>query len=130
MSYTLKIEKKPGYLHATVRGENTKENVMGYLSDVHNACVQRKSSCVLIEENLQGFSLKVTDIFQIASEACKDVAPVLNRVAYVDMNPEHRPEPMKFAENVATNRAINLRIFSNLAEAERWLVETSSVKNN
>jgi glycerol-3-phosphate responsive antiterminator len=34
MSYEVKYEQKAGYLHATVTGVNTKENVMRYLTDI------------------------------------------------------------------------------------------------
>jgi hypothetical protein len=46
---------------------------------------------------------------------------VLGRLAYVDINPEHDPKAMEFAENVAVNRGIPVRIFATVLEAQVWL---------
>ena len=34
MSYQLTVTQKKDYLHAVVTGQNTRENVMGYLDEV------------------------------------------------------------------------------------------------
>jgi hypothetical protein len=54
--------------------------------------------------------------------ASASVWPAILRIAYVDTNPEHDPKTMKFAETVATNRGVNVRVFSGLEDAEKWLV--------
>ena len=43
------------------------------------------------------------------------------RIAYVDVNPEHPTAHMQFAETVAVNRGMNIRMFATVAEAEEWV---------
>src|SRR5436190_19799479 len=54
MSYQLTVTEKKNYLHAIVTGQNTREDVMGYLEEVLRECVSRNYSRVLIEERLDG----------------------------------------------------------------------------
>jgi hypothetical protein len=122
MSYDLKIVEKKDYLHVSVHGINTSETVLEYLSEVRDACLRRGSKKVLIEENLQGPGLGVVGIFEVVTKASTSVWPAILRIAYVDVNPEHDPKTMKFAETVATNRGVNVRVFTGLEDAEQWLV--------
>jgi hypothetical protein len=122
MPYNLNMLEKPGYLHVIVTGDNTKENVMGYLSDLYHACVNRKCSTVLIEENLGGVPLDIIDIYDIIMEASKNVLPAIRRIAYVDTNPQHTIDTMRFAETAAVNRGVSVRVFSDVSEAKQWLV--------
>ena len=46
---------------------------------------------------------------------------MISQIAYVDTNPEHDASLMSFAETVALNRGIGMRLFATVAEAETWL---------
>jgi hypothetical protein len=76
---------------------------------------------VLIEENLKGPSPAPGIIYNIVTEAGNQVWPMVRRIAYIDANPEHHTEALQFAETVAVNRAVNIRFFSSVANAEKWL---------
>ena len=115
------VAERPGYLHVTVTGRNTAANVRKYLLDIHEACVQRKCTVVLIEENLQGPGLGIGTIHDIVSQASKNTRPVVTKIAYVDANKEHPPGPMGFAETVAVNRGVNVRVFPDVDRARLWL---------
>lgn len=121
MSYVLRLENKGAYLHITVTGDNTPENVANYLSEVRDKCVEHQCSTVLIEENLRGPSLAPSIVFSIITEAATRVWPSVQRIAYIDTNPAHQTETLQFAETVAVNRGVNIRFFSRIAEAEQWL---------
>lgn len=121
MSHRLDFELKGGYLHASVTGDNTPQDVEGYLSEVRAACVQHGCLNVLIEENLQGPSLETLLIYDIVVRGSRRVHPVIRRIAYVDVNQEHDMQAMQFAETVAVNRALNVKFFSSVPDAERWL---------
>ena len=123
MPYVLRVENKGAYLHITVTGDNTPENVAHYLSEVRDKCVEHHCSNVLIEENLKGPSLGTGVIYNIVTEAGNQVWPMVRRIAYTDVNPEHNTEAMQFAETVAVNRAVNIRLFSSVMDAEKWLEE-------
>lgn len=123
MSYDLKVKRKEGYLHITVTGENTRDNVAGYLSEVPKQCLDHHCPYVLIEENLRGPSLNIPTIFNIAAEGSRHVRPEVRAIAYVDVNAEHDLDKMQFAEDVAVNRGVFVKLFSSVPDAEKWLIE-------
>lgn len=124
--YSFTVDEKPSYLHVKVDGQNNRPTVLKYLSDTYDACMQRGHSVVLIEENLRGPGFSVGEIYAIIAEAAGKFAGGIRQVAYVDTNPEHQDSRMKFAETVARNRAINVRMFSNVGDAEQWLATSQS----
>ena len=119
MTYTLKLEQKPSYLHATITGRNSRENVARYLDEVIAACAAHKCDYVLIEERLEGPRLRMMDVFDVAAQRGRPLIATLKAMAYVDMNAEG--DLMQFAEDVAVNRGSPVRVFATLDEAERWL---------
>ncbi len=119
MSYQLSVSEKPGYLHFTVTGPNTIENVNGYLQDVMREVEARNCKYLLIEERLTGRRLGTWDVYQIAASGGSQMAGRLNAVAYVDVNAHG--QLMKFAETVLNNRGMPMATFATVAEAEAWL---------
>ncbi len=119
MAYQLQITEKPTYLHAVVTGKNTMENVTGYLKDLLRECEARNCFNVLVEERLEGRRLETWDVYQIASDSSTSARGFFRSVAYVDINAGG--ELMKFAETVANNRGVPVRMFTSVAEAEAWL---------
>ena len=122
MSYTLNTESRGAYLYITVTGENSLETVRDYLSEVHEICLRYQCPDVLIVENLSGPSLNTLVIYDLVSRKSAQAAHVIGRMAYVDINPEHNFKAMEFAEDVAVNRGVMVRVFSNIPEAEQWLL--------
>lgn len=120
MSYELILEEQPSYLHAKVSGTHNAENARRFLVEVHEAWVQRNYSAVLLEMNLSGPSLGVLGIFNVISERAPH-ALGLKQIAYVDGCSEHDPEQARFAETVARNRGVNVRLFQTVGEAAGWL---------
>jgi len=125
MSYALTIEEQPSYLHAKVSGTHNAQNARRFLEDVHEAWAQRNHSAVLLEMNLAGPSLSVVSIFNIISERAP-YALGLKRIAYVDGGSGHDPEQSRFAETVARNRGVNVRLFQALDDAEGWLRDSAT----
>jgi hypothetical protein len=121
VSYELSIQEKEGYLHFQVTGDNDKETVQNYLAAIYEECVRRGISKILVEENLRGPGLRVLDIFRIAEEGGLSTGSGIKRVAYVDANPEHSYSDMRFATTVASNRGLNVQLFSTVQAAEEWL---------
>jgi hypothetical protein len=125
-SYEIEVRERPGYLHIRVTGENTPANALAYLSEVRIACVERGCSSVMIEENLRGPSLNIVQIYNIVKEASARTAPLALRIAYVDVNPEHSRSNMRFAEDVAVNLGVNVRVFATLPEAAKWIAQPAN----
>ena len=116
MSYKLAFTQKPAYLHAVVTGTNSKENVASYLADIFAACTARQCFRVLIEERLEGPRLETMDVYDIA----KGGRPGrIEAIAYVDAHATG--DLMRFAEDVAVNRGMPVRMFPTVAEARAWL---------
>lgn len=122
MTYDVKFEQRPTYLHAVITGRNSKENVARYLEDILRECTSRGCLRVLIEERLEGPRLGTLDIYAVASQGSIQAFGVLKAIAYVDVNA--KGGLMKFAETVALNRALPVAVFPTVAAAEEWLLET------
>jgi hypothetical protein len=120
MAYQITIEPTPRYLHVRVTGDNSRETVLAYLAEVRQTCLDQGRTGVLIEEHLRGPSLDLVSIFRmIASRAEQDAVGL--RIAFVDTNPEHAADRMQFAETVAVNRGIQVRVFERAEDAAAWL---------
>jgi hypothetical protein len=50
----------------------------------------------------------------------------LKRIAYVEGGSEHDPQEARFAETVARNRGVNVRLFWAVEDAEIWLCELAA----
>jgi hypothetical protein len=119
MPYSLEIAERPGYLHAKVTGNNTKENVMRYMDELARECDKSRFRCVLIEEQLEGPRLDTMSVFDIATDGSQKSRVHFRAVAYVDVCAES--SSMKNAETFATNRGLNIKVFERVDEAEKWL---------
>jgi hypothetical protein len=124
MPYALSLESRGGYLHARVTGSGNQQTVLDYTQEIHNACIERDLRAVLIEENLSGPSISLSAVLQIVAERAPQAVKLLKRIALVDLNPEHNPSHLEFAENAAANRGLNLRLFPSVGAAQKWLQET------
>jgi hypothetical protein len=120
MTYELKIDQKPGYLHAVVTGTNSTENVMLYLEELLHHCSARGCSRVLIEERLEGPRLGPVEVCQIASEGSLRCGCTSLAIAYVDVNA--RDDMMELAANVAGSRWLQVAVLQTVAGAEEWLL--------
>lgn len=121
MSYKLDVENKGRYLHVRVTGENAPENVRDYLREIYDACGSAGVPIVLIEENLQGPALDPVDVYRIIMESSARTAPVIRKIAYVDINPEHPQTNIELGETVARDHGVNVMAFSTVPEAVEWL---------
>jgi hypothetical protein len=102
VAYKLILQPRPAYLHALVTGENTRENVAGYLGELHREC----------------------DLFAIVMEESDRARGVFQAIAYVDVNAGG--DMMKFAESVALSRGIPVRLFATVPDARKWLEQEAA----
>jgi len=123
MDYQLEMLTKNLFLHFRVTGKNTSEVALLYLQEIYQVCQSSPLRGVLIEENLDGPRLELIDIFEIVSQISLRVHPLRQIVAYVDINPNHSQRDLKFAETVAINRGLQVKVFDDAAMAEAWLIQ-------
>ena len=119
--YHLVITEHPVYLQATVTGAHNAENALRFLTEAFAACAKTGRTALLLEFNLSGRSLESSSIFDVVSKRTAQ-ALKLRKIAYYD-NSERDPEKVKFAETVARNRGVNVRLFNDLDAAKGWLSE-------
>lgn len=122
MDYRFSVQEKSGYLHIRVWGDNTAETVRRWVREGLEELRKRGCGRVLVEECLEGESLSDFDTFAVVAEAARESRAVVTHMAYVDVNPVHRRDEIRFAEYVARLRGVNMRAFSSVREAEAWLV--------
>jgi len=121
MAHKLRSHIAPSHIHVVVTGDNTERDVLAYMDEVRQLCVQHSCWHVLIEESLSGPGLGITSVFDLASHGAQMAREQFRAIAYVDVNPSHDHDNMKFAETVAVNRGLRVRVFETVAAAERWL---------
>lgn len=118
MSYSISFQRRPEYLYVRVTGENSRDNVMGYLADLERECEAIECFRVLVDERLEGPRLPEMEVFAIASEGSKKALGKFEAIAYVD---EQMGDMAQFAETAAVSRGMPVAIFSNVEDADRWL---------
>lgn len=69
-------------------------------------------------ENLAGPSFNTLSIYDLVSKIHETTLGMVRKIAYVDINPEHNPDAMKFAENFAVKLGVYIRVFSTIQAAE------------
>jgi hypothetical protein len=122
MDYHLAIIERTSYLHATITGASTRENVLRFLKEAYDACVARGKTAALLEMDLTGPSLDTSSIFNVIAERSGDGAK-LRKIAYVDLSVAKDDGKARFAETVAVNRGVNVRLFRVVVDAEKWLAQ-------
>ena len=90
-----------------------------YLQGLIHECRLRGTARLLIEERLTGPRLGPVDLFDIAARGSAEAAGMLQAIAFIDVNAVD--DAMKFAENVAVNRGLPIRMFVAVADAVAWL---------
>ena len=118
MSYELKIEQRDGYLAVQVTGENKAENVIDCMREISELCSGADCYNLLVHECLEGPRLDTLAVFNVAAEGSLKALGQFDAVAYVD---EKMGELADFAETVAVNRGMPLRMFTNLQQATAWI---------
>jgi len=129
MSYILNVEPKHGYLYFRVTGRNSYNNIARYLAEVRDICLQQECPVILIEANLKGRSLDNLSIYNLLAKTSKQTLKLIRKIAYVDINLEHSVAALQFAENVAVNRGLFMRVFATTHEAEAWLAKPENPEN-
>ena len=124
--YRLTTKERHGYLHASVVGLRTAENAQRFLREAYEACVKKGYSALLLEMGLTGPALDMASVFRVIANRAPDGAK-LRRIAYIEPSPTDLPAGL-FAETVANNRGVNVRLFKDLESADRWLVDGVKAK--
>jgi len=108
-------------LRVTTRGKDDGlDGVVAYAEGVAETARLRHCTRILCDERGLTYDLSTMDTYA-AAEAVSKYSTSISRIAIVC-----RPEFLEagiFFENVAANRGLQLRMFTDIGEAERWLSE-------
>ena len=120
MSYKLKTMEKKDYLYANVEGNRTSESIKNVTRDICEMCVKNQFSKVLIDVRNFKENVELIKLYSLASiELPEIIQKRIKKVAIIDR--EGIEDNQRFFENVARNRGHNVRIFTDINDAEQWL---------
>jgi hypothetical protein len=121
MAYEVTVTQRSTYLHFIITGHNSKDTIVRYVDEIHRECIAHKCFRVLIEERLDGPRLSIMDVFELAQNVSSRGRGIFKAIAYVDINAID--DSMKFAEDACVNRSLPMAVFSNVPDAEKWLMK-------
>jgi len=116
----LQIEGKNNYLYAYASGERSRENVIAMTIKVFDTALEKKLSKILIDvRELLGY-FGFMDIFILVKEVIANLrGRGIDQVAVIDVHQTNRKD--WFLEPVAHSYGINIRVFTELDSAIKWL---------
>ena len=120
MGLQLKVEQMPGYLAARFIGVGVAEDVWRQFNFIAEHCNRTKNNKLLIDTAEAEFKVSLAERF-LAVEEARVFARYRLKVAVVT-KPE-RLDPQRFGETVARNRGVNISAFTNVEDAEKWLLK-------
>lgn len=124
MSYELKIKNKNNYLNATVQGQRNTESIKNVTKEICEMCIKNQHSKVLIDVRNFKEHIAVNEIRSLASIELPDIIKKkIKKVAIIDEKGSE--DNQRCFENVARNLGHNVRIFTNINDAEQWLLQKS-----
>ena len=122
--YSISFELTPTYLLARVKGKKASLTVAkSYWADIIKEATARKPERLLIWEDFPD-ALSTQETFELVSELCQYTQFLSLRIAFLD---EHisQLDRNKLGGMIASNRGFTCCIFTDLAEAEKWLMQSS-----
>jgi hypothetical protein len=69
----------------------------------------------------RGQALDSVDVYRIITKSSAQTAPIIQKIAYVDLNSERSVANISLGEAVARDHGVNVRAFPTVQAAEQWL---------
>ncbi|MEW6361128.1 MAG: hypothetical protein AB1477_03305 [Acidobacteriota bacterium] len=119
--YRIYFEDRGDYLFVRIEGEFDSVTISNsYWREIGEKCEELKPRRLFVEEDLRQQVDSVADIYQVASEIFHRSLFGI-KIAFFDTQPDHHQKNI-FAELVARNMGLNVRIFDNKDAAMDWLM--------
>ena len=121
MGYDLKIKVDGDILRVIATGTRSFETVLAISQDVLAICVEKKLKKVLVDVLALEGRLRTIDAYEISGKHFPKMPyrGVIAKCAVVDL--KEFEKTYRFFENVAVNRGLLFRIFSDTDQAIAWL---------
>lgn len=120
MDYT--VQRESDYLRVSMTGAPSEQEIRAMLRDLQ---AQSSGTLGALFELKLAFGLSLTSTKELVSSLPSLGFPAGFRLAVLLLDDVAR-RPAEFAEDVAVNRGIGLRVFQDRAEAERWVAGKAS----
>jgi len=116
----IRFENRNGYLYAFLsgRGDNVSVAIKFWQCAI-DECNKRGQKRLLVEQDFPN-PLSTVDAFYLA-DAISKMAVAQLKIAFADRDREQNEVSM-FVETVAVNRGVLGQVFTNLSDAETWLI--------
>jgi len=121
MSIQLQIVEMPGYLAAKFTGVGATEEIWRQFGLIAERCDRANKNKLLLDFVGVYADASLPNRYFMAERAEIFTHYKLIKVA-VAVRPE-RLDPQKFGEMAMRNRGVNARVFINVEDAEKWLLE-------
>lgn len=122
-SYTLTFEERPQYLYARVAARAIdRENATAYLTEVAQRVSKSGMSKLLLYRDIPAM-LDDAALFHVTQEFLQMIRGV--KAAFVNPHIQNTSS-MEFAMTVGKNRGGNYQAFSDISDAEAWLLSDNS----
>jgi len=116
--FQIRFDARTDHLRAFVTGpRDSKEVSRGFWRQIAEECLRQGLHKVLVEEDFPN-PISEVELYELITQA-EDLLRRL-RIAFVDRRAEHAASN-RFAETVARNRGLVVRIFDDIDAAARWL---------
>jgi hypothetical protein len=120
MSIALNTRKESDYLYVEATGTRTPESVLAVASACAVACKEHGCDRLLLDTRRMTGALTTVDTYEVAGKRLPLLGRGLSLRVAILVARENKARIQLF-EDVAVNMGINLRIFSNVNAALRWL---------
>ncbi|HEY0657310.1 MAG TPA: hypothetical protein VGD05_02495 [Pyrinomonadaceae bacterium] len=120
-SYTIEFEDREEYLYVLVSGEQlSSEIAKQYWEEIAKERVKLKRSKVMVEKNFTQ-SVSMAEMYDMGVKLSDNFKR--KKIAFLDRY--GNGEVNDFGQMVAQNQGVKIKVFTNIAEAERWLTENN-----
>jgi hypothetical protein len=114
----LRISKKEAYILFDLTGEFNQEAGKKCIDAMVEACSQSQISKALLDCRNMGGEIQILESFMVAKYGVRMIGSI-SKLALVGREDQMFPD--NFVENVAVNRGINLKLFTDIEKAIDWL---------
>jgi hypothetical protein len=126
VAYDLSFHDEDGMILVSISGKREKEELVSSARqawrEIARVGYEKEIEKLLIVSSATG-NYPALDAFLINSRLDEYGVQRFWKIAFVNLDQTSYPD-VKFAETVAVNRGFNLGVFSNEADARRWLLES------
>jgi hypothetical protein len=121
MSIQFQIEEMPGYLAANFIGAGTAEDAWRQFELIAEHCKRANKNKLLLNFTEYRADVSLHERYLLVERATIFAHYSVIKIAGVDK--PGRLDPQNFEEIVARNRGVNARAFTNVEDAEEWLLK-------